>query len=143
MIDIDSLLDGICENYSLRSGSRPLNLFMLSCIEEYLDSFPKAAIDLVRLAKEYWLENSRNAPELIEGRIKCWEEHDSLVSMKGSKSSEVTCMRIVICVLYENIKSGDLIDHLEWFIEIFSMHFPDSDSLILQSLQIHFPRWKE
>lgn len=112
-----ALLNKIDEQIGLDNNADACIRFMLdSCvlIRERLSNIGKAALDL---AQRYWVGLATET-ELEAARVACWHELDAKSWSLNTTEPEACATRAVICILYPRWSEGDVLRHMEWFMQL-------------------------
>jgi hypothetical protein len=111
------LLNQIDEQAGLAKCADLCLRFMLArceLIRDRLSDVGKAALDV---AQRYWT-GLATEPELEAARVACWQELDAKSWSMNTTEPEACAARAVICLLYPRWSEGEVLEHVEWFMQL-------------------------
>ena len=136
---LEKELAEIEKNYHIENSYHLCIKFMLaslSLVDKH--SFPSVALDALIIANNYW-ENRVGKTKLESARVACWNYLDEISESTTSTDKNSYAVRAVICTLYIDPPSGDIIEILEWFIQMIS-NLGDYKVELENKLNFYFPK---
>lgn len=91
---------------------------MLKCLSLVQECCPSIALAGIAVANKYWIDNSADAMELNDARVKCWDFLEGESASANTHEKTFCAVRAVICVLYTKPPSEDNGELIDWFLQM-------------------------
>jgi hypothetical protein len=110
-------LDELTEHMIAVCNNRYTSLVrvMIECAQLAWSQLPPVGVAGIKVARDYWVEQSVPASKLEHARVDCWNYLDERSASTNTVVPEYCAVRAVICVLYAEPPSDDLGDIVCFF----------------------------
>ena len=126
------LLNKIDEQVGLASYADRCVCFMLESCMLIRNCLSDRGTSALAVAERYWAGLVTES-ELEAARVACWQELGAKSWSVNTDEPEACAARAVICILYPRWSEGDVLEHVEWFMQLANRaedHWTEQKSLL-------------
>jgi hypothetical protein len=121
--DLDSLLNDLEERMGSDWNWGPCCHFMIDCLNLVRPQLPSVAVEALTI-QESFMEGIAPYEQVIAARERCWRANDREATTHPVSNLRITCIRAVICVLWNAPAPGDSLGHLAFFLGLLNQVEP-------------------